>query len=101
MLLPTLRADLEIYETYAHTDAAPLNVPMLALGGTEDSIVARADILAWRSHTTASFEADFFPGGHFFPQANLVAVASRVRQFLRANCVAGTQDPFEEMAVPY
>jgi medium-chain acyl-[acyl-carrier-protein] hydrolase len=82
LLLPVLRADLEVFETYAHAPAPPLHVPILALGGENDHIVSRSQLLGWRAHTSAYFEAEMIPGGHFFPQDNPVETTRRVRAFL-------------------
>jgi medium-chain acyl-[acyl-carrier-protein] hydrolase len=82
LLLPATRADLEVYETYTYRAAPPLDVPVLALGGEADQAVSRDDVLGWREHTRARFEADFFPGGHFFQQQDVATVAGRVRRFL-------------------
>ena len=82
LLLPPLRADMEAYETHRATPAPPLESPLLALGGLQDRMVSRADLLAWRTHAAGIFEADLFSGGHFFPQEQLPDVARRVRRFL-------------------
>jgi medium-chain acyl-[acyl-carrier-protein] hydrolase len=82
LVLPPLRADMEVYETYRYASAPPLDLPILALGGVNDQIVSREDVLGWRAHTTGRFETAFFAGGHFFPQEQLEAVTARVRLFL-------------------
>lgn len=82
LLLPVMRADLEVFETYEHEAGAPLSLPVLALGGRDDPHVAPAELEAWRCHASASFAAELFPGGHFFVQSDLPAVAARVRRFL-------------------
>lgn len=84
LLLPILRADLQVYETYEHVASAPLDTPLLALGGTADHIVSHPQLLDWREHTTGQFELDQLPGGHFFPQENVTATTARVRTFLTA-----------------
>lgn len=66
LLLPILRADFTIYETYAAKDEPPLDVPLTALGGLEDDHASRAELDAWRAQTTKSFVLRMFPGGHFF-----------------------------------
>jgi medium-chain acyl-[acyl-carrier-protein] hydrolase len=85
LLLPVMRADLEVFETYSHAPGPPLEVPILALGGRSDPHVAPAELEAWRTHTAAAFAAELFPGGHFFVQSELPAVAARVRRFLAGN----------------
>ncbi len=92
LLMPVLCADLEMYETYAHTAAAPLNLPLLALGGEDDAIVSRTQIFDWRAHTTGEFAAEILPGGHFFPQDEIQLTTERVRAFLGRQ-LAQTFDP--------
>lgn len=64
--LPTIRADFEMLETYRYQSDAPLNCPLIALGGTDDSRVSREEVEGWSMHTKTSFESQFFAGDHFF-----------------------------------
>ena len=82
LFLPALRADLEVYENFPLASITPLNVPILALGGEQDPVVSRSEVLGWRAHTNARFAAAFFPGGHFFGQSELPRVIEHVRVFL-------------------
>jgi len=82
LLLPVMRADLTVFETYEHAAGPALGLPLLALNGENDPHVSRAEALAWGEHTTGRFEAEFFPGGHFFIQSELGAVTARVAKFL-------------------
>jgi medium-chain acyl-[acyl-carrier-protein] hydrolase len=82
LLLPVLRADLEVYETYRYVPAPPLDIPLLALGGDCDANVSREQINDWGAYTTGRFEADILPGGHFFLQEDVDATTVRVREFL-------------------
>ncbi len=66
LFLPTLRADITSIENYQYEDESPLSCPLLALGGTEDTQVAPAELAAWRRHTTGEFVQKMIPGGHFF-----------------------------------
>lgn len=65
-LLPAIRADFQMIETYSYTEETPLDVPMLVLGGTEDGAVSAGQLLEWRQHTTKDCSVRQFPGGHFF-----------------------------------
>ena len=65
LLLPGLRADLQMLETYEYRDEAPLATAMLVLGGAEDRAVPMADLSEWRRHTTGDFALRLTPGGHF------------------------------------
>lgn len=66
VLLPALRADFQMIETYTYVEEPPLDVPMLVLGGTEDPVVSAAQLMEWRQYTTRDFSVRQFPGGHFF-----------------------------------
>lgn len=66
LLLPILRADFTIYETYAAKEEPPLDVPITALGGLSDDHASRSQLDGWRAHTTKGFLLRMFPGGHFF-----------------------------------
>lgn len=68
LMLPALRADFSVYETYAHQDASPLRCPMSMFGGTDDRFVSAAEIAAWQQHTSARFHHTLLPGDHFFIQ---------------------------------
>lgn len=64
--LPILRADFEMIETYQYQTDVPLNCPIVALGGTDDSRVSHVQLAGWAMHTKDSFESQFFAGDHFF-----------------------------------
>lgn len=66
LLLPVMRADLEVCETYRHARERALPVPITALGGQRDPSVSTGEMQAWQGLTSASFDAEFFPGGHFY-----------------------------------
>lgn len=67
LLLPLLRADFELIQTYAYAPEPPLACPITALGGLQDNVAGREQLEAWREHTTCSFSLRMLPGGHFFP----------------------------------
>lgn len=66
ILLPLLRADFELCETYVYTADAPLTCPIHVLGGLWDQAVSRESLLAWNELTSGPFTTNFFPGDHFF-----------------------------------
>jgi len=65
-MLPVLRADLAVCETYVYSTEPPLNCPISTFGGLQDRRVSRGDLEAWRNQTSASFSLRMFPGDHFF-----------------------------------
>ena len=66
IMLPILRADFALYETYLYSIEPPLNCPISAFGGLQDSKVSDSDLEAWRAQTSVSFSLQMFPGDHFF-----------------------------------
>ncbi len=66
LLLPMLRADFSVYESYEHQPAAPLDCPVHAFGGVDDARVTQTDLAGWRAETSSCFSLRMFPGDHFF-----------------------------------
>jgi surfactin synthase thioesterase subunit len=90
LLLPTLRADIQLVEQYTFDDERPLEVEILAIGGTQDPAVSATDLAEWRRHTSRKFSVRMMPGGHFFlfridpmedtpPKALLHAIARQLQ----------------------
>jgi medium-chain acyl-[acyl-carrier-protein] hydrolase len=66
MVLPTVRADLAVVETYTYRPAPPLNCPITVFGGWQDPKTSPDLLDAWREQTTAGFSRRMLPGDHFF-----------------------------------
>jgi medium-chain acyl-[acyl-carrier-protein] hydrolase len=66
LMIPLLRADFSVCETYQYQAEPPLNCPITVFGGLGDVEVPRESLEPWREHTTASFSLHMFPGNHFF-----------------------------------
>jgi len=66
IVLPLLRADFSLFETYEYSPEPPLNCPISAYGGLQDHRVKDSDLEAWRKQTSASFSLQMLPGDHFF-----------------------------------
>jgi medium-chain acyl-[acyl-carrier-protein] hydrolase len=75
VMLPILRADFALYETYLYSSEPPLNCPISAFGGLQDRRVSASDLEAWRSQTSAPFSLRMFPGDHFFLKEPLLVQA--------------------------
>jgi len=84
LLLPTLRADFQVVETYAPTlPVRPFGCPLTAYGGLLDAEVARADLEAWRVYTSADFVVRMLPGDHFFLQQSESLLLSTIGRDLQ------------------
>ena len=66
ILLPVLRADFAVCETYVYSAEEPLDVPLSVFGSNNDPEVNRSGLEAWRSQTTSSMSLRIFEGNHFF-----------------------------------
>lgn len=66
LLLPTLRADFAVIETYIYAPEPPLDSPITAFGGLQDREISCDDLEAWREQTNAAFSMHMLPGDHFF-----------------------------------
>lgn len=67
LLLPMIRADFLLSETYRHQEnAGLLRCPILALGSRQDVWLDPAYIDGWSKFTSGSFETQWFEGDHFY-----------------------------------
>jgi medium-chain acyl-[acyl-carrier-protein] hydrolase len=78
LILPTLRADLAIVETYVYEDDTELECPISVFGGVADRTVTPEKLLGWRAHTSGIFALRTYPGGHFFLHEAQAAVLGAV-----------------------
>jgi len=81
LLLPTLRADFAVIETWRHVEDEPLATPLTAIGGLADRGVGVHDLEPWRALTTGPFSLHMLPGDHFFvhdPQPTLLPLIRRL-----------------------
>jgi len=66
LMLPTIRADFELCETYEYHPESPLECSMTIYGGLEDHEVEAERLAAWSEMTVGTCEIRMFPGGHFY-----------------------------------
>lgn len=87
LILPAIRADLHLCETYRYVPEAPLTCPLAAYCGRNDPYVDREELAAWRDHTSAEFSLRLLPGDHFYLRAErqrlVHDVVGRVKQALQ------------------
>jgi medium-chain acyl-[acyl-carrier-protein] hydrolase len=82
LMLPILRADFSVCETYLYEPEPPLDCPITAFGGTEDDNVSLERLQGWCEQTTAAFAHHVLPGGHFFLHTAQPAVLQLLSQGL-------------------
>jgi len=76
-IVPLLKADFAIGETYSYVEGPPLMVPVSVFGGTMDTSVPKRDLADWVKVSGSRFRLKLFHGDHFF-------LHSRRRELLEA-----------------
>ncbi|MFI2674017.1 thioesterase II family protein [Streptomyces albidoflavus] len=66
MVAPAIRSDYRAVRTHRHIAGPPLPCPVTALVGDTDAMAPVESVGAWRAHTSADFQLEVFPGGHFY-----------------------------------
>jgi medium-chain acyl-[acyl-carrier-protein] hydrolase len=64
MLLPCLRADFELAETYRYAPGEPFDFPITAIGGLSDDFVEEEEIDAWGEQSRAKLDKHLLDAGH-------------------------------------
>ena len=65
-VLPALRADVRLAESYQYTHEPPLALPISSFGALHDAGVTAREVESWRQQTTGDFRLRMLPGNHFF-----------------------------------
>jgi len=82
ILLRRLRGDFTLVEDYRYRAQGPLSCPIIALGGLEDPLIGKSQLEAWSLETTARFDLQRLPGGHFYINEARPALLAVIRAHL-------------------
>lgn len=85
MMLPSLRADLQISDAYQLREPAVLACPIHVFGGELDHTVLRDSLAGWAAHTRGSFELDLVRAKHFFLDSHQAELGAAVMRRLRTH----------------
>jgi surfactin synthase thioesterase subunit len=66
MLLPLLRADVEMHENYYPPENRILNVPITSVRGSFDELVSDEEAAQWQRATRLPVQMLQIPGGHMY-----------------------------------
>jgi medium-chain acyl-[acyl-carrier-protein] hydrolase len=66
LMIPLLRADFQLVQTYEYMAGDPLRCPIFAYGGLQDDEETRERMLKWQEQTESRFKLHMLPGDHFF-----------------------------------
>lgn len=81
LLLPALRGDMAMFETYAAEPSQSVSCPVSVFVGRGDPL-PRPDLLAWAEHASVPPEFREFDGGHFYLHEQEKALIEAVRRLL-------------------
>lgn len=82
LLLPMLRADFELAETYLARDSAPAPCALTVFAGSTDEGISLEDAKRWRNFASAGYRFVVVPGGHFFLEPQRETVTAEIRRDL-------------------
>jgi surfactin synthase thioesterase subunit/acyl carrier protein len=85
LILPMLRADCEMHESYVPSTDEPLSAPITSIRGSADSLVTADDAQKWRDATTDEFHYVELDGGHMY----LVDLGRQVLDVIEAESARG------------
>lgn len=92
MLLPALRADVRIYETYRPLTDGQVSCPVHVYGGIDDRHPRPGELAAWQRVAERPISVQTFPGDHFY--------LSSAREALTADIALRWSDVSSRVASP-
>jgi medium-chain acyl-[acyl-carrier-protein] hydrolase len=92
-VLPTLRADLRLVDTFRFRPATPLDVPIHVFAGVDDVEESVERMAGWSSETSARFALDIVPGGHLFDTVGVRQVIRIITDDLRPELAPAAGGP--------
>ncbi|WP_192247349.1 type I polyketide synthase [Mesorhizobium caraganae] len=103
-ILPPMRADFELAETYDRILPTPLGAAITAMGGVQDETINANDLDEWRRLTTSRFARIMFDSDHFYTHSMTEEVVStflreigEVKAQLPASIRIGETLPYPEL----
>jgi len=83
LILPALRADVEMHEEYVPGSSGALPAPITSLRGSEDQLVPAESAAEWAQATDREFELVQLPGGHMYLMHSAAEILSLARESAR------------------
>lgn len=82
MLLPALRADVEMHEDYLAEPGVRLSAPVFSIRGADDELVSADEAAQWAEATTGAFRTVELPGNHMYVADDPLALVRLVDDLL-------------------
>jgi surfactin synthase thioesterase subunit len=93
LVIPLLRADFKLIQTYKYLVDEPLSCPIIVYGGSQDREAPIETMFPWKEHTSSDFALHPFPGDHFYLrpyQALLLKAITQELLSITASMIAET-----------
>ncbi|PTM58826.1 surfactin synthase thioesterase subunit [Desmospora activa DSM 45169] len=65
MVLPLIRSDFRLFQTYQYQEGTPLPCGITVFGGMDDQEIPMENLSAWEKHSGEAFKLQMFTGGAF------------------------------------
>ncbi|RWP57442.1 type I polyketide synthase [Mesorhizobium sp.] len=105
-ILPPLRADFELVETYDRNLPTPLKAAITAMGGVQDETINANHLDEWRRLTTSRFARIMFDSDHFYTHSmteevvsSLLREVGEVKRQLPASIQHGEVFPYSNLTL--
>ncbi|KIL51087.1 thioesterase II family protein [Jeotgalibacillus campisalis] len=82
LILPIMRADLELCETYKFNHSYPLPIPITAFAGDSDKNVLIDSVTKWDDVTSDKFNLEIVKGDHFFINEQSEEITKKIVELL-------------------
>jgi surfactin synthase thioesterase subunit len=86
LLIPFLRSDFELYETYEFRPGLPLNTPFSLCFGSADPETEPGDAARWGELTNAGYQTRWFKGSHFYLHQEAPSLTAWISSVLLSQC---------------
>jgi medium-chain acyl-[acyl-carrier-protein] hydrolase len=83
LIVPALRADFAVCETYTYAEEPPLDCPITVFGGTADPTTTPAQLQAWCEESSVAFRSRYYEGDHFFLHPHTRSILAAMAEDLR------------------
>jgi NADPH:quinone reductase-like Zn-dependent oxidoreductase/surfactin synthase thioesterase subunit len=81
-ILPVMRRDMPILQTYKYSEGENIDIPITAWAAHQDDMVYFDEVEQWRQHTNSHFDINAVDGDHWFLNSNKDAILNRMAAIL-------------------
>lgn len=81
LVMPILRADFKVAQTYQFQPGPRLQCPISVIGGRDDDDITVEQLEGWKDYTVGTFQCTVVDGSHFFvnePSAQIDKLLNRI-----------------------